>query len=766
MRTGIACILMFLLLTFLHNTGAYAVSTRFFKHSAFEGFSEGVKGCASLTSDGLKLSPYIDPISGINEPYVWCLTEDEYANIYIGTGDPGSVYKLSPTGGFFLLHTFSELYVHSLAVSETGNIYAGTSPQGIIYKITPWRDVIALRDLPDSYIWDLQFDNTGVLYVATGPEGKIYRMSEKGELELFFDSAQTHILDIVIDKDNNVYACSEPDGLIYKITPQAKAFVVYDAREGEVHSLALHSDGNLYAGTASGARPQVPVLPQQPPPLPKPEPQPPTVTLTPLESGAPRQAIPLMPQVPGEPQTRPDYRPPPFARLPQPGNVVYKITPDGIVKKVLDVENGFVFALCPDDRGAVYVGTGNRPALYRIDAEENASTLLEPEEAQIISLLFLKKKALFMGTGNDGNLYKLSQTYANSGSFLSPVCDAGMNSSWGNVSWDAKVPAGTELSFATRTGNSETPDDTWSNWSSVLGSGKKGENPPSRFIQYQATFSTTLPNATPLLTGVSIAYLPKNQPPEITSLAVDGKRARMAAGRPAYGRRLRPPDDRNMRMPPPGNGPGRLSTMGDLPDSGSKLIEWDASDPNMGDLPDSGSKLIEWDASDPNDDNLVFDLHYKGVMEREWKVLQEGSRQRSYRWQTTRVPDGEYAVKLVAADLPDNPPEIAIDTEKVSQTFIIDNTRPRLTDLNVTSAGEEKVSVAGAFSDELSGISSFQYSVDAGDWVSIFPEDSIFDSKEEAFTFTVDELVPGEHTLVINAADQEGNIGTGKAVVE
>ncbi|MCP4365111.1 MAG: hypothetical protein GY800_07405 [Planctomycetes bacterium] len=490
----------------------------------------------------------------------------------------------------------------------------------------------------------------------------------------------------------------------------------------------------------------MPVPPRQPPPLPKPEPQPPTATLTPLESGAPRQAIPLMPQAPGIPQTRPGYRPPPFARMPQPDNVVYKITPDGIVKKVLDVENGFVFTLCPDDRGAVYVGTGNRPALYRIDADENASTLLEPEEAQIISLLFLKKKGLFMGTGNDGNLYKLSQTYANSGSFLSPVCDAGMNSSWGNVSWDAKVPAGTELSFATRTGNSETPDNTWSDWSTVAGSGKKGESPPSRFIQYRATFSTTLPNATPLLKGVSIAYLPKNQPPEITSLTVDGKRARMAAGRPAYGRRLRPPDDRNTRMPPPGNGSGRPS--------------------KMGDLPDSGSKLIEWDAADPNDDNLVFDLHYKGVMEREWKVLQEGSSQRSYRWQTTRVPDGEYAVKLVASDLPNNPPEIAIDAEKVSKTLIIDNTRPRLTDLNVTSAGEEKVSVTGAFSDELSDISSFQYSVDAGDWVSIFPEDSIFDAKEEAFIFTVDGLVPGEHTLVINAADQEGNIGTGKAVVE
>ena len=220
----------------------------------------------------------------------------------------------------------------------------------------------------------------------------------------------------------------------------------------------------------------------------------------------------------------------------------------------------------------------------------------------------------------------------------------------------------------------------------------------------------------------------------------------MAVGRPAYGRRLRPPDSRNMRIPPPGIGPDRPS--------------------KTGDLPDSGSKLIEWDASDPNDDNLVFDLHYKGVIEREWKVLQEGTRLRSYRWQTTRVPDGEYAVKLVASDLPNNPPEIALDAERVSQTFIIDNTRPRLIDLRVTSAGEEKVSVTAAFSDELSGISSLQYSVDAGDWVSVFPEDSIFDSKEEAFIFTVDGLVPGEHTLVINAADQEGNIGTGKAVIE
>lgn len=698
-------------------------------------------------SDGIKLSPNIRPIIGIDEPYVWCLTKDEYRNIYIGTGDPGSVYKLSPLGDLALLYRFPELYVQSLAVSPTGHIFVGISPQGVIYKITPWREAIMVCDLPDSYIWKLQFDKAGRLYAATGPEGRIYRISEDGEANVFFDSSQSHILDMIVDREDNLYACSEPDGLIYKITPDGKAFVIYDAEEGEVHCLAIDSVGNLYAGTASGARPQVPVTPRAPPAAPFPEPLPSMEVGPPVGINDLQQEIRPPPQPPRRPAIKPAARPPLYGRTPERVNFVYKITPDGIIKKILEVQRGFIFALCVDGDNNVYVGTGNEARLYKIDKDEKVSTLLEVEESQILSFLFMRQRGLFFGTGNKGCLYKLSQTYAPTGIFKSSVFDAEINSSWGNISWDADVPEGTGLTITTRTGNSEKPDDTWSKWSIEHRSGEKTENPPSRFIQYRVSFSTTLSDATPLLKSVSIAYLPKNQSPEIISLSIDRNQVPTPGKEGRYGRRRRP-------IKPIIN--ERRAKGGVAPRKPTDVRR----------APSPGTKLIKWQASDPNDDNISFMLYYKGVREKNWKFLQKETEKSSYLWQTTRVPDGKYLVKLMASDEPDNPPDVALNTEKVTQPFIIDNTRPRLTNLSVSTVESKKVSVEGTVVDELSDVFKLQYSVDAGDWVSIFPKDRIFDAREESFHFTINGLGSGEHTIVINATDKEGNIGSGKALIE
>ncbi len=734
---------MFLSVIFLHNIESQAVSTNFFRQSSFVGFGQGEKNNVSLTSDGIKLSPEVNRVRGIDESYVWCLTKDEYGNVYIGAGDPASVYKLSPTGGLVLLHRFEELYAQSLAVSPSGHIFVGTSPQGIIYKITPWRDVVMVCDLPDSYVWKLQFDNAGRLYAATGPEGRIYRISEDGDATVFFDSPQSHILDIAVDKEDNLYTCSEPDGLIYKITSGGKPFVIYDVEESEVHCLAIDSTGNLYAGTASGARPQLPAPPLGPPIKPSLEPLPPTEIVPPVEVNIPQQVPLPTPQLRSRPRIKPGYMPPPYGRIPQAPNVVYKITPDGIIKRILAVESGYVFALCTDENDNTYAATANKAGLYLIDRDENVSTLLEPEESQILSLLFTTQRGLLFGTGNKGCLYELSRAYAEKGILESSVFDAEINSTWGNISWDADVPEGTDLSVATRTGNSEKPDDTWSEWSVEHTSGEKTGNPPSRFIQYRATLSTTLSNATPLLKHISIAYLPKNQPPEITSLTVDGSQTPMPGRAAPFG-------------PPTKQTDMRMVTTGKIP----------KKPPQAGRAPSAGTKLIAWQVSDPNRDNTSFTLYYRGIRERNWKVLQKETQKSSYVWQTTRVPDGEYVVKLLATDKPDNPPEVALNTEKTSQSFIIDNTRPRLTSLSVSALGREKASAEGAAVDELSDISRLQYSVDAGDWVSIFPEDRIFDAKEESFHFSIESLGPGEHTLVINATDNEGNIGSGKALIE
>lgn len=703
----------------------------------------------SLEGDGIRLSPRVNLIGNIGEPYVWCLTRDEYQNIYIGTGDPGTVYKLTPTGSLILLHRFSELYVQSLAVSPNGHIFVGTSPQGIIYKITPWREVIMLCDLPDAYVWKLLCDATGTLYAATGPEGKIYRISQDGDVDVLFDSAQTHILDMVTDRNGNIYACSEPDGLIYRITPSGEAFVVYDAEEGEIHSLTLDSLGNLYAGTASGARPQVPVTPPAPPTTPFPEPLPSVAGTPPVGTRASQlqQEVPPPPRLPRRPGIRPAVRPPLYGRTPQKPNFVYKITPDGTVTKALEVERGFIFALCTDEWDNIYAGTGNDARLYKIDKDGDVSALLEVKESQVLSLLFMEQRGLFFGTGNEGNLYELSKSYAQTGVFDSSVFDAEIISSWGNIYWEADVPKGTNITIATRTGNSKKPDNTWSKWSAVYTPGAKVESPPSRFIQYRATLSTAVSGITPLLKSLSIAYLPKNQPPEIVSLTVNEEPVQ---GQPGRGRRYGPPH----RTPKPPI--RRLNNA--RPPALKKPTE-------VKRLPRPGTKVIEWQTTDPNNDSLNFALYYKGVEEKDWKFLRKETEKSSYTWQTTRVPDGKYQIKLVASDEPDNPPEIALNTKKISPPFIIDNTRPRLINLS-TKTDNTEVLVEGTAVDELSNISRLQYSIDAAEWVSIFPRDMIFDSKEESFHFTIHALKPGEHTVVINATDRAGNIGSGKVLVE
>jgi hypothetical protein len=61
-------------------------------------------------------------------------------------------------------------------------------------------------------------------------------------------------------------------------------------------------------------------------------------------------------------------------------------------------------------------------------------------------------------------------------------------------------------------------------------------------------------------------------------------------------------------------------------------------------------------------------------------------------------------------------------------------------------------------------INEIQYSIDSGDWNPVFPADKIFDSKEESFLLKIPCVSSEEHTVVINAVDAEGNVGSGRIV--
>ena len=94
--------------------------------------------------------------------------------------------------------------------------------------------------------------------------------------------------------------------------------------------------------------------------------------------------------------------------------------------------------------------------------------------------------------------------YPATGTFDSRILDAGQAADWA-LSWTEATPAGTDVALSVRTGNTPTPDGTWSSFTPIATSGGAiGGN--SRYLQYRAELSTTDPTRTPVLSEVAASF--------------------------------------------------------------------------------------------------------------------------------------------------------------------------------------------------------------------------------------------------------------------
>ena len=97
--------------------------------------------------------------------------------------------------------------------------------------------------------------------------------------------------------------------------------------------------------------------------------------------------------------------------------------------------------------------------------------------------------------------------YGPAGTFNSRIHDAGEPRTWANIAWSSTEPAGTGLALSVRTGNTPTPDGTWTTPAPIPSSGSSvGQT--GRYIQYIADLSTSAPDETPTLMSLSIQCLP------------------------------------------------------------------------------------------------------------------------------------------------------------------------------------------------------------------------------------------------------------------
>src|SRR5205823_962992 len=144
-----------------------------------------------------------------------------------------------------------------------------------------------------------------------------------------------------------------------------------------------------------------------------------------------------------------------------------------------------VLSVLPHD-GKVLFSTGAKGRIYSIDGPRNSTLLLETTEEQTTRLMEVGTR-VYAATSNVGKLFRIGDQLAASGTYESTVKDTDSVSTWGKLSWTSGSSGSIEVS--TRTGNTATPDKTWSDWQNVDAAGGLA-SPKARFIQWKALLKT------------------------------------------------------------------------------------------------------------------------------------------------------------------------------------------------------------------------------------------------------------------------------------
>src|SRR6185436_14853643 len=673
----------------------------------------------SITDTGVvTLAPNANEIFNTEQAYVWSSAVDSAGNVYLGTGHDGKLFRIGADGKGALLYKAAELDVTALAVGADGSLFAATSPDGKVYRVTADGKADVYFDPADKYIWSLAILKDGSLAVGTGDNGKLYRVRTAGakpESSLLIDTNQTHVMSLAVTSQGDLFAGTDPGGLVLRISPDGKAFAVHDASLREIHALAPAPDGSIYAlalGDAASTTKAATATDAATV----------TATVTSTVTAADEASASAQPTTV---RSRSD--------LSNARSAVLHILPDGGADVVWSSTTVTGFSILAT-KGGVLIGTSDKGRIYLTTDDGRDTLLLQSSEAQISSLV-ARGPDVFAASSNQGKLVRFGGVAVKEGSYESPVRDAKLVSAWGRIWWRGSGP----IEMQTRSGNSERPDTTWSDWSVAYtdANGSQIGSPKARFIQWRAVLrigNRTGPGEAKL-EDVSLAYLPRNVAPEILAITV------LAPGI-ALQQQIQIQVDPNIEAS--GLDPSLFGMIVQAPPR--RLFQRSA-------------RSLQWQTEDRNGDTLEYAVYYRALNETAFRLLKDHIRETFYTVDGASLADGRYVFRVVASDALDNPAGYALSAERVSEAVDIDNSPPV-----VRSAGQLQFSadrVRGTFDveDATGRIKRADVSIDGSPWREIFPDDGIADSSKERYSVDLSAAGAGEHTISLRAFDNSNNVG-------
>ena len=582
----------------------------------------------------------------------------------------------------------------ALAVGKSGEIYAATSPDGRVYRIDASGKAAVFFEPKEKYIWSLAVFADGSLAVGTGENGKIYRVRTAGaspSTSLFADTSETHIIALEIDRQGNLYAGTDSSGLVLRFASDGKAFALLDSPLREIHDLSIGADGSIYALalSESAAKPVEPTTTA-------------TTAATPAETTAADQP----------PKSRYD--------LTNAKSAVYRILPDGGSDVIWNSATVTAFSVSAQQTGnGVLIGTSDKGRVYNVSNDGRETLVLQSNEGQISTLL-ASGQNIFATSSNQGKLYRFGAEPIAEGIYESSILDAKASAEWGRIWWRSSG----NVVLQTRSGNTEKPNETWSDWSTNYAdqSGAQINSPKARYLQWRAVLK-----AAASLNEVNAAYLPRNIAPEILSIQIDPNIENSGLDLSAFGLQ-------NPQIPP------------------RRIYQ-------------RGARALQWTAEDRNGDRLEYNVYYRELGETSFKLLRENMRENFYTIDGSALPDGRYIFKIVAKDSPSNPVSQTLSGERSSEPVDIDNAPPTVAAVGTAQISGDRARVTFEASDSASFLTRAEYSLNGGDWQTVYADDGISDGVKERYTLSVPLAAPGDYTISLRVFDANGNVGSAKVQV-
>jgi len=668
-----------------------------------------LKGDANGVSIGdngeISLAPKLTEVFKTDQSYVWSSAIDANGNVFLGTGSDGKIFKVDASGKGTLFYDSAELNVAAIAIGKSGEIFAGTSPDGKVYRIDASGNATVYFEPKEKYIWSLAVLADGSLAVGTGENGKIYKVRAANatpETSLLFDTSENHIVSMAADKNGNLYAGTDSGGLVLRFGADGKPFALLDSPLREIHDLAVGADGSVYALALSETIT-----------APKTE----TITTTPVSTSVTVEANPTETPV----KSRYD--------LTGAKSVVYRILPDGNNNVLWNSPSVVGFSIHAHQTGnGVLVGTSDKGRIYNITNEGRETLVLQSGEGQI-STIKSNGQNLFATSSNQGKLFRFGGESNAEGIYESAVLDAKTTADWGRIWWRS---AGNVV-IQTRSGNTEKPNETWSNWSAAISDQKGAQisSPKAKYIQWRAVLKGSA-----TVNETSVSYLPANIAPEILSIQILPTNVGLAANPP-------------VQIDP------------NIENSGLDLSVFGLQNPPQPPrrIYQRGARSILWTAEDRNGDKILYDLYYRRTNETEFKLLAEDLRENFYTIDGSTLADGRYIFKVVVKDSPSNPLPKMLSGERVSEPFDIDNSAPTIVLTQSPQISGDKVKIVLSVTESASYLTRAEYSINGGEWQTVYADDGISDGANENYTLDLTIKTKGDNSVAFRAFDANGNIG-------